>query len=178
MNFLANSSAYCEIEDKNISIYFGYGHTSFGEVLLAYADEGICYLSFIDDNKDFIYKQFQKLFQKASLIYDDKKANEYLENIFINNKKYNLVLKGTNFQVDVWKALLDIPYGTVVTYQYIANFINRPKSVRAVANAIGRNHIAYLIPCHRVALKSGAIGGYRWGIARKRLMLLGESIKN
>ncbi|WP_373036819.1 methylated-DNA--[protein]-cysteine S-methyltransferase [Sulfurimonas sp.] len=96
--------------------------------------------------------------------------NEYLKNIFIDRKKVNLFVKGTDFQIDVWKALLNIPYAALSTYQDIAKSIGRPKAVRAVASAIGSNDIAFLIPCHRVIAKSGAMSGYRWGIDKKKIL--------
>ncbi|MGE4457160.1 MAG: GNAT family N-acetyltransferase [Arcobacteraceae bacterium] len=161
---------------KDVLISFGYGDTPFGEALIAYTEKGICYLGFIDNNKEIIFSRFKELWENASFVHDDKKANEYLENIFIKNKKYNLLVKGTNFQVNVWKALLNLPNGVVTTYQDMANFIDKPKSVRAVASAIGKNHVGYLIPCHRVIAKSGAMSGYRWGIERKKVLIAYESV--
>ncbi len=98
-----------------------------------------------------------------------------MENIFVKNKKYPLFVKGTNLQINVWKALLNLPNGVVTTYLDIANYLDKPKAVRAVASAIGKNHIGYLIPCHRVIAKSGAMSGYRWGIERKKELLAYES---
>ncbi|MDA3909544.1 MAG: methylated-DNA--[protein]-cysteine S-methyltransferase, partial [Sulfurimonas sp.] len=91
---------------------------------------------------------------------------------------YSLLVKGTNLQVNVWKALLNLPNGVVATYQDIANYLDKPKATRAVATAIGKNHIGYLIPCHRVIAKSGAMSGYRWGIERKKILIACESIQN
>lgn len=161
---------------KDILITYGYGDTPFGEALIAYTDKGICYLGFIDNNKELIFESFKELWENANLLHDDSKADEYLNNIFIKNKKYNLLLKGTDFQINVWKALLNLPNGAVATYQDIADFLEKPKAVRAVASAIGKNHIAYLIPCHRVVAKSGAMSGYRWGIERKKILIAYESV--
>ena len=93
----------------------------------------------------------------------------YLENIFVKNKKYSLFVKGTNLQVNVWKALLNLPNGIVATYQDIANYLDKPKSVRAIASAIKKNHIEYLIPCHKIITNSGAMSGYRWEIEKKKI---------
>lgn len=161
---------------KDLLIIYGYGQTPFGEALIAYTEKGICYLGFIDNNKEEIFERFRELWENANLLHDDAKAREYLENIFIKNKQYNLLVKGTNFQVNVWKALLNLPNGVVATYQDMADFLQKPKSVRAVASAIGKNHIGYLIPCHRVIAKSGAMSGYRWGIERKKILIAYESI--
>ena len=86
-----------------------------------------------------------------------------------------VMLKGTNFQIKVWEALLRIPEGAVVSYGALAEAIGRPGAHRAVGTAVGRNPIAYLIPCHRVLRNSGEIGGYRWGTARKRAILAMEA---
>lgn len=160
---------------KATCITCGFGRSPFGEVFIAFFSQNIYLLEFVDDNKEQIFENFQKSWDNVVLCHDDKKALKYLENIFIKKKKYNLVVKGTNFQIDVWRALLNLPSGTTSTYQEIANSLNKPKAVRAVASAIGKNHIGYLIPCHRVISKSGAIGGYRWGIERKKLLLIHES---
>ena len=90
-------------------------------------------------------------------------------------KPVRLFLKGTNFQLQVWQALLNIPSGFLYAYGDIAQQINKPRATRAVASAIGANAISYLIPCHRVLRKSGKIGGYRWQPARKKAMLAWES---
>ena len=161
---------------KDVTITYGYGDTPFGEALLAFTSKGICYLGFIDKNKEDNFNRFYELWGNANLIHDNKKAQEYMENIFIKNKKYNLLVKGTNFQINVWKALLNLPNGIVTTYQDMANLVDKPKAVRAVASAIGKNHIGYLIPCHRVIAKSGAMSGYRWGVMRKKILIAYEAI--
>jgi AraC family transcriptional regulator of adaptative response/methylated-DNA-[protein]-cysteine methyltransferase len=161
---------------RDVLITYGFGETPFGEALIGFTDKGICYLGFIDNNKNEIFNRFKELWENANLCFDEKAANEYLENIFIKNKKYSLFVKGTNLQINVWRALLNLPNGTVATYQDIANFLDKPKATRAVASAIGRNHIGYLIPCHRVIAKSGAMSGYRWGIERKKILIAYESL--
>jgi len=163
---------------KNVDITYGYGFTPFGEALIAFTRRGVSYLGFVDNNKDALFTRFKEIWQKATFIEDDKKAQDYLDNIFIEKKKFDLYVKGTNFQINIWKALLNIPNGTITTYQDIANSINKPKAVRAVASAIGSNHIGYLVPCHRVLAKSGAMSGYRWGIERKKILIAYEAIKN
>ncbi len=93
-------------------------------------------------------------------------------------KPFNLLIKGTNFQINVWKALLNIPEGNVVSYQDIASLIGDPKAYRAVANAVAINPVAFLIPCHRVISKSGKIHQYRWGSARKKAIIGWEAARN
>ena len=161
---------------KDVHITYGFGQTPFGEALIGFTDNGICYLGFIDNNKKEIFQRFNELWENANLVFDEKLACEYLENIFVKNQKYPLLVKGTNLQINVWKALLNLPNGIVATYSDIANYLDKPKAVRAIASAIGRNHIGYLIPCHRVIAKSGAMSGYRWGIERKKILIAYESI--
>ena len=162
---------------KDVQITYGFGQTPFGEALIGFTDKGVCYLGFIDDNKNEIFNRFNELWENANLHHDEKAANEYLENIFVKNKKYSLFVKGTNLQVNVWKALLNLPNGIVATYSDIANYLDKPKAVRAVASAIGRNHIGYLIPCHRVIAKSGAMSGYRFKKKKKKILIAYESVK-
>ena len=163
---------------KDVEVTYGFGQTPFGEALIGFTSKGICYLGFCDNNKKDIFQRFNELWENANLVFNEKLANEYLENIFIKNKKYPLFVKGTNLQINVWKALINIPNGKIATYSDIANIVDKPKSVRAVASAIGKNHIGYLIPCHRVIAKSGAMSGYRWGIERKKSLLDYENFKN
>ena len=94
-----------------------------------------------------------------------------------NQQKIHMLVKGTNFQVKVWEALLRLPMGSVTTYQNIAERIKKPKAMQAVGSAVGSNHIAYLIPCHRVIRKDGILGEYRWNAARKKSIIGWEMAK-
>jgi len=162
---------------KNLEITYGYGFTPFGEALIGFTRRGVCYLGFIKDEEDTNVDIFKSLWQRASLNRDDAQASMYLNKIFLKHEKYELYVKGTNFQINVWKALLQISEGGLLSYGDIARTIDRPKAVRAVANAIGSNHIGYLIPCHRVIAKSGAMSGYRWGVERKKIICAFEALK-
>ncbi|RXK11469.1 6-O-methylguanine DNA methyltransferase [Halarcobacter mediterraneus] len=165
---------------ENVEITYGFGNTPFGNALVAITKRGICYLGFYDDSsKESVYTRFKEVWAKAELKEDNKKADEVLNSIFIKkDKKFNLYVKGTNFQINVWKALINIPDGSIATYSDVAKYLNKPKSVRAVASAIGSNPIGFLIPCHRVLGKSGAMTGYRWGIERKKILVAYEALKN
>lgn len=103
------------------------------------------------------------------------------KNIFnahsLANEKFHLLVQGSNFQVKVWESLLRIPTGMVFSYQQVAKAIALPSGSRAVANAIARNPVAYLIPCHRVIRNTGVIDGYRWGNERKLAIIAWESAK-
>lgn len=162
---------------KDLEIVYGYGYTPFGKALLASTKRGVCFLAF-DENEEKLFFELQKSWTNAILIHDDEKIDEQFKNIFLDNKKVDIFVKGTNFQINVWKALLNIPEAVLTTYQDIANSIGKPKAVRAVASAIGSNNLAYLIPCHRVIGKSGAMSGYRWGVNRKKILLAYEAMKD
>ncbi|WP_419774010.1 bifunctional helix-turn-helix domain-containing protein/methylated-DNA--[protein]-cysteine S-methyltransferase [Halarcobacter sp.] len=165
---------------ENVEIIYGFGNTPFGNAIVAITKRGICYLGFYDEaSKESVYTRFKEVWAKADLKKDNKKADEVLNSIFIEkDKKFNLYVKGTNFQINVWKALINIPDGSIATYSDVAKYLDKPKAVRAVASAIGSNPIGFLIPCHRVLGKSGAMTGYRWGIERKKILVAYEALKN
>ena len=97
------------------------------------------------------------------------------ERLFDQGQQYFIsFIKGTNFQIKVWEALLKIPMGNVVAYEEIAKFIGRPKAVRAVGSAVAKNPVSFLIPCHRVIRKYGDFGNYQGGSARKKAILAWE----
>ncbi len=167
-------------EGKGLIIYYHFFETLFGLVLIANTNKGICYMVFVEDNKnalDHLFQQFkQATFIKekhqrqldALQIFDQKKAN-------LNSIK--LHLKGTDFQLKVWNSLLTIPEGNLVTYSTIANSIDNPKAWRAVGTAIGSNPVAFLIPCHRVIQSTGNFGNYMWGSLRKEIIIGWEGVQ-
>ncbi len=159
-----------------LNIRYGFHATPFGEALLALSTRGILALSFVDeDNRQAALGKLKSDWCNASFVEDNKTTKTIVSCLFtqkkINKEKTVLSVRGTNFQIKVWNALLGIPVGSAVSYQSIADKIGRPRSVRAVANAIGANPVAYLIPCHRVLRSNGELSGYRWGPDRKRIML-------
>ncbi len=164
-------------QGAGLRISYGLCESPFGECLLATTDRGICYLGFVEkgDRPETINQLFQT-WSGAEFDENSTFAGSIVKNIFRMDQQksphpFNLQIKGTNFQINVWKALLSIPKGWVVSYQDIASYIGHPKSFRAVANAIAINPVAYLIPCHRVIAKSGKIHQYRWGSARKKALI-------
>ncbi len=183
VNFKAMSPGEYKSQAAGVDISYGFSFTPFGECLLATTDRGICYLGFTE--KDFRGKALDQLFLTwpgANFNKDANMIKSLVKNIFNSNKSkkqqpFNLFIKGTNFQITVWKALLSIPEGWVVSYQDIASYIGHQKAFRAVANAIAINPIAYLIPCHRVITKSGKIHRYRYGSIRKKALIGREAMK-
>ena len=142
----------------------------FGPCLIATTQNKICHLSF--SKKEQSLTQLKQQFPTATLTAENKTLPKLTEKIFhpTNNKSIPLHLTGTDFQIKVWQILQTTKNGQTLSYQEIANQIN-PKAVRAVATAIAKNKIAYLIPCHRIIRKNGNTGNYRWGTKTKQKIL-------
>ena len=154
-----------------LKIRYGVHNSPFGRCLLATTPRGICSLAF--DAPDML-DDLNSRWPQATLVEDRARTEPLVEQIFSArspDQPFNLVLKGTNFQVNVWRALLSIPPGTVVSYEDLAAYAGRPDATRAVANAVAHNPISFLVPCHRVIRKSGKTHNYRWGATRKRALL-------
>jgi len=166
---------------KPLRIEYGFHATPFGGCLLAMNDRRICRLSFTDTpDRRTALNELQTRLAGAILIKAPETTHTVVRRIFGPEKTntprpFHLMLKGTDFQVNVWRALLTIPEGCLVSYQDLAADIGRPAAVRAVAGAVAANPVAYLIPCHRVISKSGHFHGYRWGTARKKALLAREA---
>ena len=160
-----------------LKISYGFCKSPFGECLLAITERGICHLGFVEaDDRSEILRGLFHTWPGSEFTEDRERIRLIVKNIFRidrrqNLRPFNLYLKGTNFQINVWRALLSIPEGWIVSYQDIASYIGHPKAFRAVANAIAINPVAYLIPCHRVIAKSGKIHKYRWGSLRKKALI-------
>lgn len=164
---------------QGINIYYGCHETPFGMAFIALTDRGICTLRFYDDSFDSALSETQADWPAAALIEAPDVTRPVIEQIFSwqpGDEPLTVWLRGTNFQVRVWEALLAIPPGQATTYQQIAAALEQPSASRAVGSAVGRNPIAFLIPCHRVLRKSGELGGYRWGTIRKQAMLAWEGM--
>src|SRR5208283_459092 len=169
-------------QGKHLRILYGFFPSTFGECFIALTHRGICHLAFVGlaDRKKIV-SDFKKQWRHADILKDSAAVRPYSKRIFgsaPSNSPLLLHVAGTNFQVQVWQALLKIPRGNTVSYEEISERIGRPKAVRAVANAVAHNPVAYIIPCHRVIRKTGAMGGYRWGVARKKAILVWEAGRN
>lgn len=164
---------------EGLVMTFGYAESPFGEILVSYCKRGIAHLAFVDEGaRQQALADLRAAWPNASLQRDDEKATTLATEVFSDStQNVQLCLKGTNFQLQVWQALLRIPSGSQISYQALAGEIGKPGSARAVANACGRNPVAWLIPCHRVLRSTGALGGYRWGIERKAGMLTWEALR-
>ncbi len=162
---------------KALTIQYNFYLTPFGEFLIASTIKGICFISFVESKSESI-KELHNNFPNALFLNETNGIHERALSIFKNDwtnlKGVKLHLKGTEFQLKVWQALLKIPFADLYTYSQIAHHINSPKASRAVGTAIGSNPIAYLIPCHRVIQSTGLIGGYMWGSNRKKAIIAWE----
>ncbi|MFN3840388.1 MAG: bifunctional helix-turn-helix domain-containing protein/methylated-DNA--[protein]-cysteine S-methyltransferase [Cyclobacteriaceae bacterium] len=160
---------------SGITIEYGFHETPFGMCLLGVTGRGICWMAFLKEGEEQTELEAMKAHWHNSVFHSDQQLTlPYVTRIFQHStaqNKLHLLVKGTNFQVKVWEALLRLPEGGVTTYQEIAKSIKNPNALQAVGSAIGANHIAYLIPCHRVIRKDGVLGEYRWGSPRKKSII-------
>lgn len=165
---------------RDTAMRFAVGECSLGSILVAASARGICAI-LLGDDPDALTHSLQDQFPRAELIGGDAAFEQLVAEVvgFVEAPALGLDLpldlRGTAFQQRVWRALRDIPAGATVTYSEIAQRIGAPKSVRAVGQACGANHIAVAIPCHRVVRTDGDLSGYRWGIERKRALLAREA---
>lgn len=166
-----------------LHIWYGVHETPFGNCLIATTARGICNVQFLDKtSQETAEYTLRAEWKNAEITCDRQLTKEIIDRIFhpVTNNSSPLVVhvKGTNFQIQVWRALLRVPFGGITTYQGLAAAISRPTAARAVGNAVGRNPVAYLIPCHRVIRESSEMGGYRWGLERKTVLLGWEASQN
>lgn len=160
-----------------LTIRYGIHPTPFGKCLIATTERGICHLGFVEGGEGTSIDYLADHWKQAAMIEDYRATAPLVTRIFSSgmpDMPLKLHLRGTNFQIKVWEALLNVPAGAVTTYEHIAAQIGRPNAVRAVGTAVGDNPIAYLIPCHRVIRKSGEFGNYMYGSARKKAILVKE----
>ncbi|MDR1504421.1 MAG: methylated-DNA--[protein]-cysteine S-methyltransferase [Prevotella sp.] len=164
---------------ENLTINYSFAETPFGEILIASTAKGICYMAF-SDNGTIALEELQRIFPNAG--YKQLTDNNQQNALYIFRQDWQrpeqikLHVKGTDFQLKVWESLLKIPMGKLLTYSDIARQTGNPKASRAVGSAVGDNPIAYLIPCHRVILSSGAFGQYHWDSSRKAAIIGWENV--
>jgi AraC family transcriptional regulator of adaptative response/methylated-DNA-[protein]-cysteine methyltransferase len=170
-----------------LEISYGFHPTPFGECLLALTRRGICCLAFVDGNRQFVLEQLRLDWANASFQEQSSRTRPVVEQVFAphpgtSSSAWELGdivvhLRGTNFQIKVWEALLRLPPGAATSYEALAEQVGTINYARAVGSAVARNPVAYLIPCHRVLLKAGGFGNYRYGSARKQAILLWEAAR-
>lgn len=168
---------------RGVELRWGIHESPFGYCLLAQSPLGICSLQFLDEDSSCpdpesaaagALSRLERKWSNASFNRDEKAGAPIIAEIFGTRSPgcaFSLHLRGTNFQLKVWQALLAIPEGRITSYGRLAEAVERPGAARAIGTAVGDNPIAWLIPCHRVLRETGDFGGYRWGLERKRAML-------
>jgi AraC family transcriptional regulator of adaptative response/methylated-DNA-[protein]-cysteine methyltransferase len=161
-----------------MQIDYGFAETAFGEALIAETKRGICHLSFVDGHgrnsaRDLLTSQWPN----AKLNRNDVRIADLAAKIFMQacdatrRPTLRAFVRGTPFQLRVWRALLRVPSGSLTTYGRLAEAVGQSRAARAVGSAVGANPIAFIIPCHRVIRETGALGNYHWDPIRKRAIL-------
>ncbi|MEX2163820.1 MAG: methylated-DNA--[protein]-cysteine S-methyltransferase [Sulfuricaulis sp.] len=180
VNFHAATPGELKRAGAGMTIQYGIHPSPFGECLIAVTARGICHLGFMTAaDRRVVLAELAAAWPRARLAAAPRVTAPLARRLFARGdgkaSGIGLHVRGTNFQIKVWEALLRIPQGRVASYEDIARRIHAPRAVRAVANAVAHNPVAWLIPCHRVIRKSGALGGYRWGVTRKKALLAWEA---
>ena len=164
---------------EGLDMAYGFHASPFGEALLIATDRGVAGLAFVDEDKgqtrqDALADMMQR-WPKARYVEAAQKTAAHAKAIFASEwsreQPVRLVMIGTDFDVRVWETLLKIPMGRAVSYTDIARYIGAPSASRAVGSAVGRNPISFVVPCHRVLRGDGSLGGYHWGLTRKRALI-------
>ena len=155
-------------EYNNLKLYYCRFCYEFGEMLVAKSDKGVCFAGFFADKEKGI-EELKKRLPCADL-FEDRFDNPF------DREECTLHLWGTDFQLSVWKALLFVEKGTTATYSDIARLIGKPRALRAVGTAVGKNPVAVVIPCHRIIRSDGNIGNYHYGVEIKKCMLFWENV--
>lgn len=173
-----------EVKSQGDGLRIDYGiHASpFGECLIALTERGICALEFLSPlGRTRALARLKASWSAASFREQPSATQPIVQRLFARRSNartpLHLLVRGTNFQVKVWDALLRIPPGRVASYEDVARLLGAPRATRAVASAVARNPIGFLIPCHRVIRKTGAFGEYRWGATRKQALLAWEAAR-
>jgi AraC family transcriptional regulator, regulatory protein of adaptative response / methylated-DNA-[protein]-cysteine methyltransferase len=176
---------------EGLSLRFGFHDSPFGEALAVMTDRGLAGLGWVDDKegpgragdtgkpsggRDGALADMLRRWPKARFEQDDARAGRMVDRIFDAkcwrpDQPLRVVMLGSDFEVRVWSALLKIPMGRAATYGDVAHHIGKPGAARAVGAAVGRNPISFVVPCHRVLGKTGALTGYHWGLTRKQAIL-------
>jgi AraC family transcriptional regulator of adaptative response/methylated-DNA-[protein]-cysteine methyltransferase len=158
-----------------ITFTHGFANSPFGRIHVATTARGIAWLAFVDGSDARAETAFAERWPRAARRRDDAAATRIARQVFVVRAgRIALAPMGTNFQVKVWRALLELGAGGATSYGELAEAIGSPGASRAVGQAVGANPVAWLIPCHRVLRRDGELGGYHWGVERKRSMLAWE----
>ncbi len=163
---------------EGLEIAWGWFDTPFGPALAMGTDRGLCGLAFAaETGRDAAMADLRARWPRADFVEAPARLAAWVDAAFTGGGETRLHLIGGPFQIKVWEALMQVPSGHVTTYSDIARAIGHPTAMRAVGNAVGRNPISWIIPCHRALRKAGGLGGYHWGLDVKRAMLAWEAAR-
>ena len=162
---------------RGLNIQYGFHDCPFGRALILITSEGLAGLAFADHGKEkSALADMKSRWPEATYVENHQATASYAKRIFESeswkpDQPLRIVFIGSDFEIRVWETILRIPFGKASTYSDIASHIGKPKAARAVGSAVGKNPISFVVPCHRVLEKSGGLGGYHWGLTRKRAIL-------
>ena len=162
---------------RGLNIEYGFHDCPFGRALILITSEGLAGLAFADHGKEkSALADMTSRWPEATYVENQQATAAYAKRIFESERwkpdqPLRIVFIGSDFEIRVWETILRIPFGKASTYSDIASHIGKPKAARAVGSAVGKNPISFVVPCHRVLEKSGGLGGYHWGLTRKRAIL-------
>ncbi len=165
---------------KGVALGCGLASTPFGDAMIGWTPRGVCYLAFCDGDHEERQRELTFQWPAATLVRNDREAARLSKRIFPALPmpgRLHLVLRGTNFQLKVWEALLDTRPSQLISYGQLARMAGSPNAQRAVGSAVAANSISYLIPCHRVIREGGELGNYRWGSDRKMAIQAWEAAR-
>lgn len=163
---------------QGLTIRYGIHDGPFGRFVLGMTERGICALEFLDAaGTRGAAAALQARWPAARLVRDQTSTAALAGRVFGDGETPRLWCRGTNFQIKVWSALMRVPPGALVSYRDVARFIGQPTAMRAVGNALAKNPIGYLIPCHRVIRATGLFDDYKWGAARKQALIAWEAAR-
>ena len=170
-----------QFQDKSFGIEYGGGSSIWGEFVVFFSKDRLCGLAFTNKGEnDLVVSDYQQRWSKFTYRENNRAAIiDNLQHILNGETKFEypflkLLLIGSPFQIKVWRALLSIPKGYLISYSHLAKLAGSPNAIRAVGTAIGRNPISYIVPCHRIIRDNGVLSGYRWGRQRKRMLIASE----
>ena len=164
---------------EGLPVQYGFAWTPWGKIIAGMTPRGVCHLRF-EENESEALAELRAEWPRAEFARNDAAVSRLAESLFAGgaeNQPLSVLLRGTNFQIKVWEALMRVPSGQVISYSELAAMAQSPRAQRAVGSALARNRIAILVPCHRVLRETGEIGQYRWSPERKAALLVSESAK-
>ena len=169
-----------------LTIHYGFHESQFGRALIMVTDRGLCGIGFSDGDDVFALQDMVRRWPLATYLQDNSMTSPFAARVFDparwqSDQPLKIIMIGTDFQVRVWQALLDVPMGEACRYGDLARTVGSPKGSRAVGAAVGANPLSFVVPCHRAVGSTGALTGYHWGLTRKRAILgweVGQTLRS